>query len=82
MSLEKKIEKYDVEETKKAIVAIKEGFVGLRNVDWDKVAKECSEIDSDEWKEIMSEIAKLAFRFMSYAQQGKQVLRFIRLFIK
>jgi hypothetical protein len=80
--IEKKIEKYDVEETKKAIVAVKEGFVGLRNIDWDKVAKECSEIDADEWKDIMAELAKLVFRFMSYAQQGKQVLRFIRLFIK
>jgi hypothetical protein len=82
MTEESAIEKYGIEETRKAIVAVKEGFVGLRKVEWEKIGKEISDLKPDEFKEVLAELAKMAFKLMSYAQEGKAVLRMIRFLMK
>lgn len=74
--------KYGIEETTKAIHAAAGGFIGLKDIDWHKVAQELSELDAKERKDLFFEITEILIKIVGFAAEYKSIIQLIIKFLK
>ena len=74
--------KIGIDETKKAMDAAAGGFIGLKDIEWAKVAKELGDLDPDESKQILLSVVDILLRFIGFAQEYKSIIRLLITILK
>ena len=74
--------KIGIEEIKKALEAMGSGFIGLQDVDWHVVAKEFTDLDSTERKELLMMGVEILLKLIGIAVEYKGIIRLLLKFIK
>ena len=74
--------KLGIDEIKKALEAMSSGFIGLQDVDWQVVAKEFTDLDSTERKELLLMMIEVLLKLIGMAVEYKGIIRLLLKFIK
>jgi hypothetical protein len=73
---------FGTSETKKAIQAAGNGFIGLKDIDWSCVGKELGELDAEESKALFIEATEVLLKIVGFAQQYRGIIKLIITFLK
>lgn len=66
-----------IDETKKALDAASSGFIGLKDIEWSKVAQELGDLDHDESKAILIAVVDILLKFVGFAQEYKGIIKIL-----
>lgn len=74
--------KIGIDETKRALDAAGSGLIGLKDIQWSKVAQELADLDSAESKQLMMVVVDTLLKLIGFAQEYKGIIRLLITILK